>query len=229
MTDRPAPRGWEVAAFAAAFAVAALVGLAHLWAGDAPYRAVMSRQPLALFTVVETPAERRSVPLEELERLHAGWSAYVLGRSEARPDGRWFTADEQSHMADVRAVFAVAQRIALLAALGLAVLVWRARSAVAALARSGAIAAAMGVAAVGAIAAVAFDAVFQLFHEAVFPQGNFLFPPGSNLIALYPEPYWYTLTVGIAASFLALAAAVAIAGHIALRASTARSAIVSTQ
>ena len=83
-------------------------------------------------------------------------------------------------------------------------------------------AAALGVGAIGAVAAVAFDAAFLLFHEVVFPQGNFLFPPGSNLLVIYPEPYWYGVTLRIAVSFLAVAALVALAGHLALRRTRAR-------
>jgi integral membrane protein (TIGR01906 family) len=38
--------------------------------------------------------------------------------------------------------------------------------------------------------AVAFDQAFLAFHEVFFPQGNFLFGPDSNLLRLFPEPFW---------------------------------------
>lgn len=38
--------------------------------------------------------------------------------------------------------------------------------------------------------AVAFDQAFLAFHELFFPQGNFLFDPDSNLLRLFPEPFW---------------------------------------
>ena len=42
----------------------------------------------------------------------------------------------------------------------------------------------------GVFAFVAFDAAFTLFHEIFFPGGNWAFPADSNLIRLYPEPFW---------------------------------------
>jgi integral membrane protein (TIGR01906 family) len=38
--------------------------------------------------------------------------------------------------------------------------------------------------------AVAFEQAFLAFHELFFPQGNFLFGPDSNLLRLFPEPFW---------------------------------------
>jgi uncharacterized membrane protein len=43
---------------------------------------------------------------------------------------------------------------------------------------------------IGLFAFFAFDTVFLLFHEIFFPGGNFSFPDNSNLIRLYPEPFW---------------------------------------
>jgi hypothetical protein len=45
---------------------------------------------------------------------------------------------------------------------------------------------------------------------------------GSNLLALYPTAYWYGITLRIGLTFLALAAAVALGGHVALRRSSSR-------
>lgn len=39
--------------------------------------------------------------------------------------------------------------------------------------------------------AVAFDVAFTLFHELLFPPGTWQFAPGSNLITLFPEPFWF--------------------------------------
>jgi uncharacterized membrane protein len=77
------------------------------------------------------------------------------------------------------------------------------------LVRDAAIAAGAGTAIVAAGAAVAFDPLFLLFHEVFFPQGNFLFGPDSNLLVLYPEPYWYGVTLRIGLAFVALMAALA--------------------
>lgn len=37
------------------------------------------------------------------------------------------------------------------------------------------------------LAAIPFDSLFTLFHEVVFPQGNWMFPKGSFIVTLYPE------------------------------------------
>jgi len=122
-------------------------------------------------------------------------------------------------MADVRAVFIAAQIAAVCAAL---VLIWLAlrgwrRRALARLVRAGAVSALVAVAVVGILAAVAFDAAFQLFHQVFFPQGNFLFAPDSNLLAIYPESYFYGVSLRIGASFVALAGVLAVLSHAALR------------
>ena len=38
---------------------------------------------------------------------------------------------------------------------------------------------------------LAFDATFRLFHQVFFPGGNWEFATGSNLITLFPEPFWF--------------------------------------
>ena len=86
-----------------------------------------------------------------------------------------------------------------------------------ALLRDAAIAAGAGTAAVAVAAAIAFDPLFLLFHELFFPQGNFLFGPDSNLLALYPDPYWYGVTLRIGLTFVAAMAIIAIAAAATLR------------
>jgi integral membrane protein (TIGR01906 family) len=58
-------------------------------------------------------------------------------------------------------------------------------------------AATVGVAAVllGVFFAVAFDAAFAAFHGLFFEPGSWQFPPGSHLIALFPEPFWFELSL----------------------------------
>jgi uncharacterized membrane protein len=41
------------------------------------------------------------------------------------------------------------------------------------------------------IFAVAFEPAFLLFHELLFPPGTYLFEPGSDLITLFPEGFWF--------------------------------------
>ena len=84
--------------------------------------------------------------------------------------------------------------------------------------RDGAVVAGIAVAAIGIVAALAFEQAFLLFHQVFFPQGNFLFDPAtSNLVRLYPDWYWQGITFRIGLSFLAVAAAAALAASIGLR------------
>jgi uncharacterized membrane protein len=84
--------------------------------------------------------------------------------------------------------------------------------------RDGAVAAGAVALALGLIAALAFEQAFLLFHEVFFPQGNFLFDPAtSNLVRLYPDWYWQGITFRIGLSFIAVAAAVAVAASAGLR------------
>jgi integral membrane protein (TIGR01906 family) len=59
---------------------------------------------------------------------------------------------------------------------------------------------------VAAIFAVAFDQAFLAFHRVFFPQGNFLFGPDSNLLRLFPEPFWFdaALIAGVSIVIAAL-------------------------
>lgn len=104
----------------------------------------------------------------------------------------FYTDDEKGHMRDVRVVLYGF----LLIALALLVFVvatilrtprdptrWRAIS-------RGGSGLMVGVIAVGVFGLVAFDTAFTLFHEIFFPGGNWAFPADSNLIGLYPEPFW---------------------------------------
>ncbi|MEK6208636.1 MAG: DUF1461 domain-containing protein [Chloroflexota bacterium] len=217
----------EVAIFALAFAVFGLVALALVWSGDWAYAALANatRNTSATFVV---PPERReacgqaiAMDLTLLRGQHRGWATYVVGASEVAvgPACSLYTADEYSHMADVRAVFRGAEITAVLALLVAGYRVARARQRGGALRliRAGSLVSVAIVALIGVAAAVAFDPLFLLFHEVFFPQGNFLFAPDSNLIRLYPEWYWQGITAGVALSFIGLALLAAGAAHIALR------------
>jgi len=77
--------------------------------------------------------------------------------------------------------------------------------------------AAASVAVLGIGAAVTFDSLFLAFHELFFPQGNFLFPADSNLIAMYPDRYWYETTIRIGAAFVVAMAVIALGAAATLR------------
>ena len=164
------------------------------------------------------------IPLPALADWHNGWFRYVTGDGDRPPvsfGGSVFTVDEYAHMADVRRVF-VGFRIAAAAAGILAfVLVSRVarrrRRAALLLIRDAALIAAGGVVAIAIVAVVSFDPLFLLFHEVFFPQGNFLFGPDSNLLAVYPDEYWYGVTLRIGFTFAGAMALVAVVATATLR------------
>ena len=121
-----------------------------------------------------------------------------------------YAADEQAHMRDVQVVFygfmalAVASLVFVVAAVARAprdASRWRAIS-------RGGFWIGDFVIVLGLFAAIAFDAVFTLFHEIFFPGGNWSFPPTSNLIRLYPEPFWELSSAALA--FLAIVGGIAV-------------------
>jgi integral membrane protein (TIGR01906 family) len=57
--------------------------------------------------------------------------------------------------------------------------------------------------------AVAFEPAFLAFHAVFFPPGTYLFAPGSNLITLFPEGFWFDATL-IAGLTVVLSAVVAL-------------------
>jgi integral membrane protein (TIGR01906 family) len=122
---------------------------------------------------------------------------------------------EQSHMRDVRGVFAGFALAALASLIGLAVVAWRVRSpATRATAwsavRRGAGSLATLLVVLGVVAVVAFDAAFELFHRILFPSGNFDFDPRTEkLVQLFPEQFWSetALTYGAVAIAISLAVA----------------------
>ncbi len=133
----------------------------------------------------------------------------------------YLDAAERSHMADVGGLvrgLLVTDLIALVAALGLGRLLRNDRDLRGRLLLSGA--AVVGVAAVvvGAFFAVAFEAAFATFHGLFFAAGTWQFPPGSHLITLFPEPFWFELALIAGAAIVVSAVAVALLGRRDLRA-----------
>ena len=221
-------RRWESALAALCLAVAGLVGLAIVWAQPAVYADIASRERFApaTFRFVHD-GTLRVFELPDLVGLHTSWLRYVTGRAGSGPGGTlsvdFFTRAELGHMADVRVVFIAVEIAALVASAVLFVLVaWvrsRGPAALARLFRSAAMVAGIGVAVLAAAAALSFDALFLAFHEVFFPQGNFLFDPAtSNLLTLYPDEYWYGVTLRIGVSFVAGCVLIGAVAHATLRA-----------
>jgi hypothetical protein len=124
-------------------------------------------------------------------------------------------AFERSHMVDVSGLVRVLAIVTAVAAVVAIVSARMLRGRPTAI--GGALLAGAGIVGLAAIVvavvfAVAFDAAFLAFHELFFRQGTYLFGPGSNLIRLFPEQFWYeaSLTAGI--FIVASALAVSVAG-----------------
>ena len=60
--------------------------------------------------------------------------------------------------------------------------------------------------------AVAFEPAFLAFHAVFFPPGTFLFEPGSNLITLFPEGFWFDASLAAGATIILSAGAVRAGG-----------------
>lgn len=101
---------------------------------------------------------------------------------------------ERSHMADVGGLVRILAALEGVAIVVLLVSTWLLRNE---RARRGRLL--LGAAlAVGAVAVVlglffaaAFDTAFASFHALFFRQGTWQFGPESNLIRLFPEPFWF--------------------------------------
>ena len=53
--------------------------------------------------------------------------------------------------------------------------------------------------------AVAFEPAFLAFHELFFPPGTYLFEPGSKLITLFPEGFWFDAALAAGATVVVAA------------------------
>jgi integral membrane protein (TIGR01906 family) len=216
----------ETALFAVGFAIAGLVILAILWSGTAAYEDMAKANGVDQATLIaQVPGGGTYITDRNgLVIIHGRWSTYITGGAADPPrfEPPLFTEDEYSHMADVRRVFDGAKLLIPAGLFVMAIRLQRARArsaeAMYRLVRDGAVAAGVVASALGIIAALAFDQAFLLFHEVFFPQGNFLFDPAtSNLVRLYPDWYWQGITFRIGLSFIAVAAAVAVAASVGLR------------
>ena len=228
MSEPPrAMRALELVLFIVAFTVAGLVVAALAWSGTGPYEELARANGV---TTVEMfshgPGGDASAPqtVASLVELHRQWSSYVTWGEELPTFfGRsLWTDDEVSHMKDVRRVFDVAK---LMVPVGLFVILVRLQRArvrgpreMWRLVRDGALWSLGLVAVIGAVAVVAFEPLFLAFHYLFFPQGNFLFPPTSNLIRLYPDWYWEGITLRVGLSFIAVALGLAALAQLRIRA-----------
>jgi integral membrane protein (TIGR01906 family) len=183
--------------------------------------------PLLLFNPWFTSAlqERHDVAAsfgtsqDQVQRVTSAYLAdiYLDGSFEAGFDGQGPLLDEaeRSHMRDVSGLVRLLAGIAVLAAIVTAVTaVWLRREP----RRQGRImlltAGGIGLVAVvlAAVFAVAFDAAFTAFHELFFPPGTWQFTPGSNLITLFPEGFWFDAALAAGVSIVVAALLLSVVG-----------------
>lgn len=218
-------RALEVALFVIAFAVAGLVTGALIWSGRGAYEDLARASGVTRTTLVaQIPGGGTYITdLNGLVAMHERWSAYVTGGVSDAPQFQpvpLFTAEEYSHMADVRRVFEAAKFLVPVSLFVIVIRLQRARvrsaRAMWELVRDGSLIAAALVVLIGIVAAFAFEPLFLAFHYVFFPQGNFLFDPAtSNLVRLYPDWYWQGISLRVGLSFIAVA--LGLAGVAALR------------
>ena len=120
-------------------------------------------------------------------------------------------ASERSHMQDVGGLVRV---LALLELAALVTLLITGRRLRGERARRGQLllraAAGVGLAALvlGAFFALAFDTAFAAFHALFFKAGTWQFGPESNLIRLFPDPFWFETSL-LAGAAIVLSAVLA--------------------
>ena len=122
---------------------------------------------------------------------------------------------ERSHMHDVAVLVRILVGVLIMAlVLGGVALAWLRREP----ARIGRIMLVVG-GVIGGVAillagvfAVAFEPAFLAFHELFFPPGTYLFEPGSNLITLFPEGFWFDAALAAGATVVVAALLVTLVG-----------------
>lgn len=183
--------------------------------------------PLLLFNPAFTSAlqARHDVPAsfgtsqENIERVTASYlvDIYLDGDFSAALEGDepLLDAEERSHMADVSRLVRLLGGITIVAfvvALVTGALLRREPG------RQGLVML-ISAASIGGVAlllagifAVAFEPAFLLFHELLFPPGTYLFEPGSDLITLFPEGFWFDAALAAGAVIVITAIAVTFIG-----------------
>lgn len=173
--------------------------------------------PLALFNPVFTSAlqsrhgvaETFSTTQAEVDRVTSEilFDLVTDGSFDAAFDGRapLLDARERSHMHDVARLVRLLLLVVAVSAVVAIVAAWWLRREPARRGRLMIIAAsAVGATAVmlAIVFAVAFEPAFLAFHAIFFPPDSYLFTPGSNLITLFPEAFWFDATLAAGASIV---------------------------
>jgi integral membrane protein (TIGR01906 family) len=110
---------------------------------------------------------------------------------------------EQSHMRDVRGVFAGFELLFLASIVVLALAMRRradsgSRAAIWRAVGSGARGSVLAIAVAGVFAVFAFDAAFEVFHRLFFSAGSYTFDPRTDhLVQLFPEQFWSDTAIAV--------------------------------
>lgn len=199
------PPRWATALAAASLAVFGVLSAVYQFAGADTYRDLMSGTGTVALRLEGGGTMTLDLPTLVSE-VHEPTLAYLLDRAPELPrhaEGQIFDEAERSHLADVKDVFR-GVGIAWWASgllLGSLIVLARRRGYLALMLRDAALYAGIAVLAVAVIAAIAFVPAFLLFHQVFFPQGNYLFGPDSDLLRVYPEHYWYGVTLRVFGGF----------------------------
>ena len=132
-------------------------------------------------------------------------------------------ARERSHMRDVAGLVRLLGVIVIVSVVVAAMAGWRLRREPLRQGKTMVLAAgSVGAAAVmlAIVFAVAFEPAFLFFHQLFFPAGTYLFEPGSNLITLFPEAFWYEAALAAGATIVLAALVVGILGAMRMRGGT---------
>jgi integral membrane protein (TIGR01906 family) len=133
-------------------------------------------------------------------------------------------SSERSHMGDVGALVRILAALEIVAILVLLVTGWvlrRERERRGRLLLGAALAVGAAAVVLGIFFAVAFDTAFASFHALFFRQGTWQFGPDSNLIRLFPEPFWFDTSLLAGLSIVLSAALAAWLSRRAIRAGSA--------
>lgn len=204
--------------FAAAFLVAGIGVAVLFWTRDRSYYASYAREARLADQAYHAPGGgTQPVTLEVLVRTDDELRDFVLDpRREppAFPRAVHLSPRELWHLRDVARIYALLQPLTVVASLAaLAGLFLHPRTL-----RRIVLAEAAVVLALGIVAAFAFEPAFLIFHQVLFPQGNFLFDPRTdNIVLLYPEGYWLGVTLRVGAAFLLIALAVGALASLSIR------------
>jgi hypothetical protein len=164
-----------------------------------------------------SPAQVEGVTVSFLGDIYLGGG---FGASLDQGGEPLLDATERSHMQDVSRLVRLLLLVDLVALVVALVTGWLLRGEARRIGASmlGGAAIVGGVAVVLALAfVVAFEPTFLAFHAIFFPPDTYLFPPGSQLIALFPEPFWFDAALAAGITIVASATVVSVAGWRLLR------------